>query len=55
MKQMEIGLETVTDGEFRRTWWHLDFLERLNGMEGYIPNNGGQNFVGVKTRLYNVQ
>lgn len=54
-KQIEIGLEAVTDGEFRRTWWHLDFLEHLNGMEGYIPNNGGQNFVGVKTEAYNVR
>ena len=47
-KQIEIGLETVTDGEFRRTWWHLDFLEHLNGMEGYVPNNGGQNFARSK-------
>ena len=27
--QEEIGLKGVTDGEFRRTWWHLDFLERF--------------------------
>ncbi|MSP90077.1 MAG: 5-methyltetrahydropteroyltriglutamate--homocysteine S-methyltransferase [Alphaproteobacteria bacterium] len=25
--QEDAGLESVTDGEFRRTWWHLDFLE----------------------------
>ena len=26
-KQEEAGLEAITDGEFRRSWWHLDFLE----------------------------
>ncbi len=25
--QEDIGLESITDGEFRRTWWHLDFLQ----------------------------
>ena len=32
-KQAGIGLEGVTDGEFRRTFFHLDFLERLDGVE----------------------
>lgn len=32
-KQKEIGLPAVTDGEFRRTWWHLDFLFELVGVE----------------------
>jgi 5-methyltetrahydropteroyltriglutamate--homocysteine methyltransferase len=27
--QEELGLEAVTDGEFRRTFWHLDFLEKF--------------------------
>jgi 5-methyltetrahydropteroyltriglutamate--homocysteine methyltransferase len=26
-KQQEIGLKSATDGEFRRTWWHLDFFK----------------------------
>src|SRR5690625_4447555 len=39
-KQIEVGLEAVTDGEFRRSWWHFDFLENLNGIEGYIPEKG---------------
>ena len=30
-KQLEVGLQAVTDGEFRRRWWHLDFIESLNG------------------------
>src|SRR5690625_14762 len=39
-KQIEAGLEAVTDGEFRRRFWHTDFLEHLNGIEGYIPEEG---------------
>lgn len=31
-KQKEIGLHAVTDGEFRRRWWHLDFIAGLNGI-----------------------
>jgi 5-methyltetrahydropteroyltriglutamate--homocysteine methyltransferase len=26
-KQEEIGMQLVTDGEYRRAWWHFDFLE----------------------------
>lgn len=32
-KEKEIGLKSVTDGEFRRAFWHLDFLENLDGVE----------------------
>jgi len=53
-KQIEVGLELVTDGEFRRTWWHLDFLEHLNGIEGYVPENG-YTFDGVETEKYDVR
>lgn len=31
--QEDIGLQGVTDGEFRRTYFHIDFLERLEGVE----------------------
>src|SRR6185369_14538050 len=34
-KQESIGLEAVTDGEFRRDWWHVDFLAGFEGVEGY--------------------
>src|SRR3954470_21005323 len=30
-KQEDVGLEAITDGEFRRSWWHLDFLWGLDG------------------------
>jgi 5-methyltetrahydropteroyltriglutamate--homocysteine methyltransferase len=31
-KQQELGLSGVTDGELRRSWWHLDFLWGLDGI-----------------------
>ena len=30
-----MGLSPITDGEFRRTSWNYDFLERLEGVESY--------------------
>jgi methionine synthase II (cobalamin-independent) len=53
-KQIEAGLELVTDGEFRRTWWHFDFLEHLNGVEGYVSTEG-RPFKGIQTEKYNVR
>lgn len=32
-KQKELGLKVITDGEFRRSWWHLDFFWGLEGVE----------------------
>lgn len=48
-RQQEIGLKAVTDGEFRRSWWHFDFLEGLDGVEGYAAEAGIQ-FQGVQTK-----
>ena len=31
-KQEEVGMRSVTDGEFRRTYFHIDFLEQLAGV-----------------------
>jgi len=31
-RQQSIGLASITDGEFRRDWWHLDFLVQLDGV-----------------------
>ena len=39
-KQKEIGLKAITDGEFRRAWWHLDFMWGLNGVEKVDVDNG---------------
>src|SRR5450631_299796 len=35
--QEDIGLKSVTDGEFRRTYFHIDFLEQLGGVKTEIP------------------
>jgi len=35
-KQEEIGLQAVTDGEFRRAFWNYDFLGALPGAEAYL-------------------
>jgi methionine synthase II (cobalamin-independent) len=48
-KQEEAGLQGVTDGEFRRSWWHLDFLWGLDGVERHVMDTGVA-FAGVKTR-----
>src|SRR5262249_48146473 len=46
-KQEEVGLNSVTDGEFRRSWWHLDFLWGLDGIERYVMDHGIA-FAGVQ-------
>jgi 5-methyltetrahydropteroyltriglutamate--homocysteine methyltransferase len=32
-RQAEVGLQSVTDGELRRTSWHMDFIYQLGGIE----------------------
>jgi len=48
-KQEDVGLQSITDGEFRRSWWHLDFLWGLSGFERYVMDQGIA-FAGVQTR-----
>ena len=48
-KQEELGLQLATDGEFRRSWWHFDFLGMLEGVEIYEAEQGIQ-FHGVQTK-----
>ena len=45
-KQESIGLQAVTDGEFRRDWWHLDFLQQLDGVTTIA--NPGPKFGGTE-------
>jgi len=35
--QEDVGLRSITDGEFRRTYFHIDFLEQLGGVKTDIP------------------
>jgi 5-methyltetrahydropteroyltriglutamate--homocysteine methyltransferase len=37
--QRDAGLQTVTDGEFRRTTWHMDFIYSLGGIEQVSGQN----------------
>ena len=35
--QRDTGLRDATDGEYRRSYWHFDFLAGLDGVEMYVP------------------
>ena len=35
--QQDVGLKSITDGEFRRTYFHTDFLAQLGGVEVGVP------------------
>lgn len=48
-KQESIGLQAVTDGEFRRSWWHYDFLKALDGVE-LVSVAQGLQFKGTETK-----
>lgn len=39
-KQKELGYHVITDGEFRRTFWHLDFMWGFEGVEHKNTGNG---------------
>jgi 5-methyltetrahydropteroyltriglutamate--homocysteine methyltransferase len=47
--QENIGLQAVTDGEFRRSWWHLDFLWGLDGVSQHVLEQG-VSFAKMATR-----
>lgn len=48
-KQEAAGLQLATDGEFRRAWWHYDFIGFLDGVEIKEIDHGIQ-FAGVQTK-----
>jgi 5-methyltetrahydropteroyltriglutamate--homocysteine methyltransferase len=45
-RQESVGLQSVTDGEYRRDYWHIDFLRQLQGVE--IKQMAGPKFVGTE-------
>jgi len=53
-QQRANGLQVVTDGEFRRAWWHFDFFGALNGVELFEAEQGIQ-FNGVQTKAHGVK
>ena len=52
--QRACGLKVVTDGEFRRAWWHFDFFDGLEGVERYESEQGIQ-FNGVQTKAHSIR
>lgn len=52
--QCDCGLHVVTDGEFRRAWWHFDFFDGLQGVERFEAEQGIQ-FNGVQTKAHGVR
>ena len=47
--QERAGLQSITDGEFRRAWWHYDFLGGLDGVK-IVDADQGIQFAGVQTK-----
>lgn len=49
-KQKALGLRAVTDGEYRRSWWHLDFLWNLDGVRKVAAEQGSIAFKERQTK-----
>ena len=47
-QQEAVGLRAATDGEYRRAYWHYDFVSRLAGAELYVPEQKIEFKGGVK-------
>ncbi len=47
--QERVGLKAVTDGEYRRSFWHYDFMGALSGLE-LVERDEGVQFHGIKLR-----
>ncbi len=52
--QQTLGLKLVTDGEFRRAWWHFDFLAGLQGVRMKRGDKAIQ-FHGVTTKAESIE
>jgi len=52
-RQESVGLQSATDGEFRRSWWHFDFLSQLDGCK-LVQLDHGIAFHGVQTKAETV-
>ena len=52
--QEALGLKVVTDGEFRRAWWHFDFLAGLHGVRMKRGDKAIQ-FHGVTTKAESIE
>ncbi|NKB99940.1 MAG: 5-methyltetrahydropteroyltriglutamate--homocysteine S-methyltransferase [Pseudomonadales bacterium] len=48
--QESVGLQAVTDGEYRRSFWHYDFMGALDGLDLVERSEAGVQFHGVNLR-----
>jgi len=53
-KQEEVGLKAITDGEFRRAWWHYDFYSMLDNASLEELDHGIQ-FQGIQTKAQTIR
>jgi 5-methyltetrahydropteroyltriglutamate--homocysteine methyltransferase len=49
-RQGDVGLHDATDGEMRRSMWHFDFLEGLDGVEAFRTEHGIAFQGGIETK-----
>ena len=54
-KEKEVGIKAVTDGEFRRRYWHLDFLAALEGIEEVGAEHWSVAFKGAQPKAATVK
>ena len=53
-KQEDVGMKAVTDGEYRRSWWHFDFLGDLDGVD-IVSSDQGIQFQGRETKAQGIE
>ncbi|HVG51754.1 MAG TPA: 5-methyltetrahydropteroyltriglutamate--homocysteine S-methyltransferase [Xanthobacteraceae bacterium] len=53
-KQEEVGLQGITDGEFRRFMWHKDFIEGLDGIVS-VNDEAPVSFMGIQVHPINLR
>jgi 5-methyltetrahydropteroyltriglutamate--homocysteine methyltransferase len=53
-KQEELGLHSITDGEFRRFMWHKDFIEHLDGIQS-VNDEAPVMFAGMLVHPINLK
>ena len=54
-KEKKVGLQAVTDGEFRRRYWHLDFLAALDGVTEVKADEWSVHFKGHQPKAATVK
>src|SRR5262245_62782190 len=50
--QEEIGLQAITDGEYRRTIWHVDFLRQIDGVRDRKSTRLNSSHLGISYAVF---